>query len=113
MYAECVLRGGTGGNTNMAVTFMNFIRGRSGAVGISSTDLTLDYIFRERTRELYWEGHRRSDLIRFNKFSGSDYLWQWKGGSVNGAATPAFTNLYPIPTDILLANGNMIQNAGY
>jgi starch-binding outer membrane protein, SusD/RagB family len=113
MYAECVLRGGSGGNTNLALTFMNFIRGRSGAVGISSTDLTLDYIFRERTRELYWEGHRRSDLIRFNKFSGTDYLWQWKGGAVNGTGTPAFTNLYPIPTDVLLNNGNLVQNSGY
>jgi starch-binding outer membrane protein, SusD/RagB family len=113
MYAECVLRGGTGGNTSMAVTFMNFIRGRSGAAGISSTDLTLDFIFRERTRELYWECHRRSDLIRFNKFSGSDYLWQWKGGVVNGEATPGFTNIYPFPADIILSNNNIIQNPGY
>lgn len=113
MYAECVLRGGTGGNSNMALTFMNFIRGRSAAASISSTDLTLDYIFNERTRELYWECHRRTDLIRFNKFSGSDYLWQWKGGAINGTGTQAFTNLYPIPTDILLSNSNMVQNAGY
>lgn len=113
MYAESVLRGGSGGNINMALTFMNFIRGRSGAAGISSSDLTLDYIFRERTRELYWEGHRRTDLIRFNKFSGSDYVWQWKGGTVNGTGTPAYTNIYPFPADILSANGNMIQNPGY
>lgn len=113
MYAESVLRGGTGGNSNMALTFMNFIRGRSGAAGISSTDLTLDFIFQERTRELYWECHRRSDLIRFNKFSGADYLWQWKGGTVNGTGTPAFVNLYPIPADIFNANDNLVQNPGY
>lgn len=113
MYAECVLRGGGGGNSNMALTFMNFLRGRSGAGGISSSDLTLDFIFRERTRELYWECHRRTDLIRFNKFSGADYLWQWKGGSVNGTGTAATTNLYPIPADILLNNGNLVQNPGY
>jgi starch-binding outer membrane protein, SusD/RagB family len=113
MYAESVLRGGSGGNINMAVTFMNFIRGRSGAAGISSSDLTLNYIFEERTRELYWEGHRRSDLIRFGRFSGNSYLWQWKGGALNGVTTPSFTNLYPLPASILLSNGNLVQNAGY
>jgi len=113
MYSECVLRGGNGGNINMAVTFMNFIRGRSGAASISSSDLTLNYIFEERTRELYWEAHRRPDLIRFNRFSGSNYLWQWKGGSLNGVATASFKNLYPLPAAILLSNGNLVQNAGY
>lgn len=113
MYAESVLRGGNGGNINMAVTFMNFIRGRSGAAGISSSDLTLNYIFEERTRELYWEAHRRSDLIRFNRFSGNNYLWQWKGGALNGVATPTAVNLYPLPAAVLLSNGNLVQNPGY
>ena len=113
MYAECVLRGGSGGNNNTALMFMNFIRGRSGASSISSTDLTLNYIFEERTRELYWEGHRRTDLIRFNKFSGLDYLWQWKGGIINGVSTYPFTNLYPIPAAVLAANSNLLQNTGY
>jgi starch-binding outer membrane protein, SusD/RagB family len=113
MYTECVLRGGQGGTINMATTFMNFIRGRSGALGVSSSDITLNFVLDERARELYWEGHRRSDLIRFNKFTGLDYLWQFKGGIINGTSTYPFVNLYPIPTSILTGNGNMVQNLGY
>ena len=113
MYAESVLRGGSGGNVNQALTFMNFIRGRSGAASISSTDLTLNFILDERVRELYWEGHRRTDLIRYNRFTGGDYLWQFKGGIINGTSTYSFTNIYPIPASILSSNGNMVQNFGY
>lgn len=113
MYAESVLRGGSGGNLNQAVNFMNYIRGRSGAASISASDLTLNYIFEERTREMYWECHRRTDLIRFNKFSGLDYLWQWKGGIINGVSTKSFTNLFPIPASVLAENSNMVQNQGY
>lgn len=113
MYAECVLRGGTGGNINQAVNFMNYIRGRSGGGLISSSDLTLNYIFNERTRELYWECQRRTDLIRFGRFSGGSYLWQWKGDSQNGTATPAHTSLFPFPAGILATNPNVPQNPGY
>lgn len=113
MYAESVLRGGSGGNLTQALNFVNFIRGRSGAASIISSDLTLNYIFEERTRELYWECHRRTDLIRFSKFSGPDYLWQWKGGSINGVSTNSSTNLFPIPASVLTENSNMIQNLGY
>jgi len=67
----------------------------------------------ERARELFWEGHRRTDLIRFGKLTGGDYLWPWKGKIKDGAATPAYRNLFPIPSNDLGANPNLKQNDGY
>jgi hypothetical protein len=75
--------------------------------------LTLDFILDERARELYWEGHRRTDLIRFGKFTTASYLWPWKGKVAEGAATQSYRDLYPIPSNDLGANPTLIQNAGY
>lgn len=112
MYAECVLRGGTGGTQNQSVNYLNFLRNRSGAPLIILSDLTLNFVLDERVRELYWEGQRRTDLIRFGRFSGGSYLWQWKGGIANGVATAASINLYPIPAVAMAANDNLMQNSG-
>ncbi len=112
MYAECVLRGG-GGNQSEALNYVNQVRDRSNAELISSADLTLDFILDERARELNLEGHRRSDLIRFNKFTGGSYLWPWKGNVVGGAPIPATYNVFPIPVSALEANLNLTQNPGY
>ncbi|MBK6967166.1 MAG: RagB/SusD family nutrient uptake outer membrane protein [Bacteroidales bacterium] len=115
MYAEAVLRGG-GGNAGTALDYVNQVRTR--AYGdefgnISSSELTLDFILDERARELYWEGHRRTDLIRYNRFTTADYLWPWKGRTPEGSATGSFRNLYPIPSADLGANPNLDQNLGY
>jgi len=67
----------------------------------------------ERARELWWEGHRRTDLIRYGLFTGGDYLWAWKGNSQAGSSTPDTRNLYPIPASELVANPNLTQNPGY
>ena len=80
---------------------------------ITNSDLTLDFILDERARELYWEGLRRTDLIRYNKFTTADYLWSLKGGAASGVAVPDYRNLYPIPQDALTANENLRQNTGY
>ena len=115
MYAEAVLRGG-GGSSAQALTYVNALRQRAfgGISGnITSGQLTLDFILDERGRELLWEGHRRTDLIRFGKFTGASYLWAWKGGVAAGAATDAHLNLYPIPANELTANPNLRQNPGY
>ncbi|MDX1283987.1 MAG: RagB/SusD family nutrient uptake outer membrane protein, partial [Draconibacterium sp.] len=116
MYAEAVVRGGSGGDLNTAVNYVNALRER--AYGddfgnITSTDLTLDFILDERARELYWEAHRRTDLIRFGKFSGGSYLWAWKGAVKEGKATDAKFDIYPIPASDVTANPNLIQNSGY
>jgi starch-binding outer membrane protein, SusD/RagB family len=75
--------------------------------------MTLDFILDERARELYWEGHRRTDLVRFEKFSGGDYVWDWKGGVKPGTASPSHFDLYPIPASDRAVNTNLEQNFGY
>ncbi|MFA8433180.1 MAG: RagB/SusD family nutrient uptake outer membrane protein [Marinifilaceae bacterium] len=116
MYAESVVRGGTGGNIGTAVGYINKLRERAygdDSGNIAAGDLTLDFILDERARELYWECHRRTDLIRFGKFTGGDYLWTWKGKTQTGSATESFRDLYPIPSNDIQSNPNLIQNTGY
>lgn len=114
MYAEAVLRGG-GGSASTAVGYINELRGR--AYGntngnITQSNLDLDFIIDERSRELYWEGHRRTDLIRFGKFSTSG-IWQWKGGVQSGTTTDSYRDVMPLPATDLGINTNLIQNTGY
>jgi hypothetical protein len=120
MYAEAVLRGGTGGNLTTALNYVNAIRTRPADVtagnapgAITSGQLTLDFILDERARELYWEAHRRTDLIRFGKYTGNSYLWPWKGGVKAGAGIEAKRALFPIPAADLASNPNLTQNTGY
>jgi len=113
MYAEATLRGATSGNIGTALGYINKIRNRAKATPIVSSGLTLDFILEERGRELFWECHRRTDLIRFGKFSGGDKIWQWKGDVQNGAATSSFRNLMPIPATAIQANPTLKQNTGY
>jgi hypothetical protein len=113
MYAEGVLRGGAGGDIPTAVSYVNQLRTRAAATAITATDLTLDFILAERGRELFWECHRRTDLVRFDKFTGSGKLWQWKGGVKNGTSTDSYRNLMPIPATAIQANPTLKQNPGY
>lgn len=115
-YAEAVVRGGAGGDNATAATYINELRARaygdnSGA--ISSSDLTLDFVEAERSRELYWEGQRRTDLIRFNDFTTGSYLWPFKGGAKNGTAVEDFRSLFPLPSNLVSINPNLTQNTGY
>ncbi|HEY0671635.1 MAG TPA: RagB/SusD family nutrient uptake outer membrane protein [Longimicrobiales bacterium] len=115
MYAEAHLRGG-GGTRAQALAYVNALRQRAygGTAGnIADAELTLPFIIAERGRELMWEGHRRTDLIRFGLFTGGDYLWAWKGGVQAGRSTESFRDLYPLPANELVANPNLTQNPGY
>ncbi len=116
MYAEAVLRGGQGGSASEALGYVNAIRERAygdTSGNISSGELTLDFILDERARELYWEGHRRTDLIRFKQFTDGSYVWPWKGNVKDGRATESFRNIFPIPAADLGSNPNLSQNTGY
>lgn len=115
MYAEAVLRGG-GGSRAQAVDYVNQLRTRafgSASGNITEAQLTLPFLLDERARELYWEAHRRTDLVRYGLFTGGEYLWSWKGGVQPGRATSEHLRLYPIPASELLANPNLKQNPGY
>jgi hypothetical protein len=114
-YAEASLRGG-GGSTSTAVDAVNAIRTRgygNTSGNITSGQLTLDFILDERSRELYWEGLRRTDLIRFGKFTTGSYLWPFKGDVPEGTSVDSKYNLFPLPTNALLSNPNLSQNDGY
>lgn len=116
MYAEAVIRGGSGGDMGTALSLINALRER--AYGddfgnMTQGDLNLNFILDERARELYWEGYRRTDLIRFGKFTGGDYLWAWKGAIKEGKAVDAKFNLFPLPASDLGANPNLTPTPGY
>ncbi|UOR03504.1 RagB/SusD family nutrient uptake outer membrane protein [Hymenobacter aerilatus] len=115
MYAEAAVRGG--GDRNLALEYVNRVRTRAykntPAGNITSSELTLDFLLNERSRELYWEATRRTDLIRYNRFTTRDYLWPWKGGVKEGTAVQDYRNLFPIPVSDLSVNRNLVQNPGY
>lgn len=105
MIAEAALRGGSGARES-ALRYVNLVRERAfgGATGdISASDLTVDFILDERGRELYSEGVRRTDLIRFGKYA-SGYNWNWKGGVIDGKDVDKKYCVLPIPEAELSAN---------
>jgi hypothetical protein len=99
MKAEAIARGGAGTND---VTKLNAISSRSGQVSVFPT--TLDGIYKERGKELWLEGWRRNDMIRFGKFLAIRELKPYVSDSRY--------LLYPIPADALF-NANLKQNPGY
>ncbi len=117
MEAEACLR--LNQNTGLAVDDVNAIRHR--AFGDDNHTVTIgqlqlnnfQYILDERGRELYWESVRRTDLIRFQEFTTSTYVWQWKGNAINGTSSKSYRNLFPIPASEVAANPNIKQNPGY
>lgn len=109
MYAEAAARGF--GDVATGISYINELRTRANEPQISA--LTLDLILDERGRELQWEAKRRTDLVRFNKFTTADYLWEFKGGDTLGVAVPDFYNIYPLSSDDVVANPNLVQNTGY
>lgn len=115
MLAEAVLRGGQGATRAEALGYVNMVRERAygdTSGNIVEAQLTMDFILDERARELYLECVRRTDLVRYNRFTTADYLWQWKGGSIDGQAVDDRFNYYPIPATELTANPNL-YNEGY
>ncbi len=114
-YAEASLRGG-GGDLSLAAAKINELRQRAygnTSGNISSSDLTLDFVLDERSKELYWEGQRRTDLVRYNYFTSSNFLWPFKGNIPNGSSVDQFRNIYPLPVNVLSINPNLTQNPGY
>ena len=117
IYAEATVRGGAGGDRTKALDYVNRIRTRAykntpdGNIG--NAQLTADYILAERGRELYWEAHRRTDLVRYNLLTTGAYLWPWKGGVRSGTAVDPKYNIFPVPAANRTSNPNLSQNTGY
>ena len=110
--ADARINGGT--TTTAGAGYVNAIRQRANTTTLGS--YSLDQILDERSRELYYEGFRRTDLIRYGYFGGDksgQYLWEWKGGSQNGASLPEYRNLFALPAEDINANPNLTQNTGY
>lgn len=82
-------------------------RGQVWKENFSSKEAFLQFILDERARELYHEGYRRTDLIRYGQFTTNKYIWQWKGGTHDGQAVDSKYNIYPIPNTELTANPNL------
>ncbi|MHB9141143.1 MAG: RagB/SusD family nutrient uptake outer membrane protein [Paludibacter sp.] len=124
-YAEAVLRGGAVVGGYQAIDAVNALRTRAGAPLFNTTTniLTLQKIIDERAREFFFEGYRRSDLIRFGQYGGANvtYTWDWKAGlapdPTTGTPQPATfsadMNIFPIPSTDINANANLTQNPGY
>lgn len=92
--------------------YIDALRNRANAAVRPS--YTLNDVLDERARELYCEGLRRTDLIRFNQFGGqATYNWDFKGGSPKGTTFAKTYNLYPIPSSEVLSNKNLTQIDGY
>ncbi|HMP28024.1 MAG TPA: RagB/SusD family nutrient uptake outer membrane protein [Saprospiraceae bacterium] len=125
MAAEAILRGASGSRTE-ALNYINEIRDRaylSGKYGtnphgrITDAQLTLDFILDERARELHTELIRRTDLIRYGKFT-KGYNWDWKGsngaaGNFMGKDVDDKYKLFPIPQEEFTVNPNLKQNPDF
>jgi len=104
------------GDLTNAVKDVNVVRTRAygNANGnITTAQLTAKFLLDERGREFYYEAQRRTDLVRFGKFTDGNYNWQWKGNTFAGTNTDKHLNLFPIPGAEVSANPNIGQNPGY
>lgn len=104
MLAECELHG----VSCNGLGYLNQVRERAGLGRIPA--LTANAVLHERQCELYFEGWRRSDLIRFGRYTGSTYNWSWKGGVYTGAGIEDYRKLFAIPYQYVSTVG---QNPGY
>lgn len=110
--AECALRGH--GDLALATKYVNYLRHRAGISQWTQADLSLNTLLDERARELYGENVRRTDLIRFGKFTGNSYVWNWKGGQAAGTYIADRYRVFPIPTNVIASyDSPYIQNTGY
>lgn len=102
------------GQLNTAMPYVEALAERAGLTTTpSASDINEDWLVKERFRELLWEGHRRTDLIRLGKFSSSSFLWTYKGGNYTGQGFDEHLEIFAIPATELAANPELHQNPGY
>ena len=109
IYAEACMQLG---DSSPALPYISALSQRAAVAPPS--EITADFLLAERARELYWEAHRRTDLIRFGLYSSDDFLWPYKGGdSYAGSGFPEYKCIFPLPPTELATNKALIQNPGY
>jgi hypothetical protein len=113
-YAEAKTRidGGTTSDAK-AIGYIVDLRARAGASASTPATISLEDVFSETTKELFWEGQRRTILIRYDRYTSANYLWPLKGGVKQGQGIDDYRKLFPLPSDDLQANTNLVQNPGY
>jgi hypothetical protein len=110
--ADARINGGT--TTSAGANYINALRQRAHAT--TKDSYSVDQILDERSRELYYEGFRRTDLIRYGYFGGDksgQFLWDWKAHSPNGAGFAEYLNIFALPAEDVNANPKLKQNPGY
>jgi hypothetical protein len=109
-YAEASTRL-NGANTD-AKQKIDALRNRANTTVQSS--YSLDDILDEWAREFWFEGRRRTDLVRYNRFGGqAEYKWEWMGGTYEGTQFAKTRNIFALPENDLASNTNLKQNPGY
>ena len=99
---------------SLALPYLAALADRAGVDPPSESEVTAGFLMAERARELYWEAHRRTDLIRYGVYFSDYYLWPYKGGdSYAGSSFPGYKCLFPLPPTELATNKALVQNPGY
>ena len=107
IYAEACMHAGGDASAQMAA-----LAARANVA--APTVIDENFLIAERARELMWEGHRRTDLVRYGKYTSKDFPWPYKGGSVQGNVDLGdHMNIFPIPSTEMASNLDLIQNPGY
>ena len=109
-YAEASTR--LNGPNEDAASKINAVRTRANCR--TNSVYSLNEIRDEWSREFWFEGRRRMDLIRFGCYGGqSNYRWEWMGGTLEGTPFDAYMNIFALPANELENNLNLKQNEGY
>jgi len=103
MKAEAILRGGTATGGATALSLVNSLRAQR-TTSAAWTDITLDSVYNERSREFTQESWHRNDMIRFGKYENS---WGFKTDA------DVHHRIFPIPNSALKLNPALKQNDGY
>ena len=101
---------------SLAVPYLQELAERAGLDkdDVTTGLITQEWLVKERARELYWEGHRRTDLIRYGLYHSDKMLWPYKGtDAFKGVKFEQYMNVFAIPPTELAANGVLYQNYGY
>lgn len=110
IHAEACMNLGEAGNA----TALANLKKLSDRAGVDApTTITQEYLIAERAKELMWEGHRRTDLIRWKLYSSSSFLWPWKGGTLAGEGFEDYKYMYALPPGEMTANPTLEQTPGY